>query len=767
MKWWLSSIFLCILIIVCTDSSAQTTSSFEPVKEESILVYTDKSSYLAGEILWFGALLKTDTVTTNFNSSRILYVELLNDAGKPVSQAKIGLTNGGGEGSFYLPLNVSTGVYTLAAYSSKLKNAGSGYFFYKKITVINTIRNSPPTDSLSDETARIQFFPESGVILNNVLTKVGVQVTETNTGHPLENTNGYIIENKKDTVARFLTGQLGLGQFMFMPRADKQYEGIISYAGTVSTVQMLPAVKNAGYHLSVTEETDLFRINITSANIVAGKVSLLVVSAESGLSFSDSFTIHSNKKSIDIAKSRLESGFTRLILMDNHNETVAERLIFSPGNASVQKLQLSTDKTVYSSREKINISIGNNNTSDRIKGSLSVSYFPEAGITPNEDWTTALTDSRNSYSATEMENLLLVYGSNNIKAGVSTNDDFVPEYDGHIVTARVTSSWNGQPAAGIRCVLSVPSAIPFGFYMGTSDSNGFVRFNVKKYYGAGDLIMKVFPEKNTASYKMEVIDPFANFATCHASANKVWLNKADSAELIRRSIAMQVTNSYYPEQVNAFQTPVFNDTLPFFGKAEFSYLLDDYKRFSTMEEVLREYVTNINVNLRNSKLRMTILDEKFQRIYDENILVLLNGVPLSDYNNIFRYDPLKIKKLDVVPRRYLVGNTAFSGIASFETYNSRFDAFDLDPAVVPVEYDGLQLNREFFIPRYENGNKGDLRIPDYRTTLLWKPDVALKENSTNLIETTSSDFKGRYRVVFNGLSEKGSPCYAETTFEIK
>ncbi|MGC4232884.1 MAG: hypothetical protein QM594_07885, partial [Niabella sp.] len=690
-------------------------------------------------------------------------VELLNNEGNPVAQAKIDLTNGCGNGSFYLPLHLSTGVYTLTAYSTKLKNAGSGHFFYKKITVINTIRNNSSADSLSNEAAIINFFPESGTMLHNVPAKIGVQVTETSTNKPLENVNGYIIENKKDTVASFLTGRLGLGQFTFTPKADRQYESIIQYRGTTDIAQTLPAVKNAGYHLSATEETDKYRINISSAHIAAGKASLLVKSA-SGLTISNSVGIHSGQQSIDIDKSELENGLSYLILLDNNNQIVTERLIFKPGNSQTPRLQLTTDKTVYSPREKMNITIAGNSTSAIIKGSVSVSYFPATGIAPYEDLASLLNNS--SYSAAEIENLLLVYGPNNFNMGLNT-DNFVPEYDGHIVTARVTSSWNGQPAPGIRCALSIPSAIPFGFYMGTSDTAGIVRFNVKKYYGSGNVIVKALSEKSSESYKVDLIDPFAGFTASNVSSNKVWLNAADSSDLLRRSIAMQVTNNYYPEQINTFQTPAFKDTLPFFGKAEFSYLLDDYKRFSTMEEVLREYVTNINVSLRNSKLRMTIFDEKYNHIYDNNILVLLDGVPLSDYNSIFNYDPLKVKKLDVVSRRYLLGNTVFSGIASFETYDSKFDAFDLDPTAVSVAYDGMQLNREFFMPRYENGYKGDLRLPDYRTTLLWKPDVILKGNSKNVIEASSSDFKGRYKVVFNGMSEEGIPFYGETTFEIK
>lgn len=37
------------------------------------------------------------------------------------------------------------------------------------------------------------------------------------------------------------------------------------------------------------------------------------------------------------------------------------------------------------------------------------------------------------------------------------------------------------------------------------------------------------------------------------------------------------------------------DSLPFFGRETIKYELDDYVRFSTMEEVLREYVRELNV----------------------------------------------------------------------------------------------------------------------------------------------------------------------------
>ena len=197
--------------------------------------------------------------------------------------------------------------------------------------------------------------------------------------------------------------------------------------------------------------------------------------------------------------------------------------------------------------------------------------------------------------------------------------------------------------------------------------------------------------------------------------------------MLDKSIAMQAQNIYFADSIRKFNPPELADTLPFFGKAEFSYPLDEYKRFTTMEEVLREYVRSINVVLRDGKLYMTMYDELYakmyvdatQAIYRDNILVLLDGVPLMNYNRIFSYDPLKVKKLEVVPRRFVMGGINFNGIASFETYNGRFDGFEMTPGVVAVDYEGLQLQREFYSPSYESNIEKERRVPDFRTTLYW------------------------------------------------
>jgi hypothetical protein len=230
---------------------------------------------------------------------------------------------------------------------------------------------------------------------------------------------------------------------------------------------------------------------------------------------------------------------------------------------------------------------------------------------------------------------------------------------------------------------------------------------------------------------------------------------------------MQAQNIYATDSIRRFSAPGLADTLPFFGKAEFTYRLDDYKRFTTMEEVLREYVMSINVVLRNGKLYMSMWDEAAQTVYTDNILVLLDGVPLMNYDKIFSYDPLKVRKLDVVPRRYQVGGINFKGVASFETYQAKFDGFDLTPGVIAVDYEGLQLQREFYSPVYETDADRQRRLPDFRSTLYWQPDVSTDTTGQRTIEFYTSDQPGKFVVVLQGFDATGKPVSTTSSFIVK
>jgi hypothetical protein len=110
---------------------------------EKIYVHTNKNVYLTGEILWF-KIYNTDGSTNKMlDVSKVVYVELLDNKHNAVLQAKIAMSQGTGNGSFYIPFSLSNGNYQLRAYTNWMKNFEADYFFEKQVTIINPVKSSP------------------------------------------------------------------------------------------------------------------------------------------------------------------------------------------------------------------------------------------------------------------------------------------------------------------------------------------------------------------------------------------------------------------------------------------------------------------------------------------------------------------------------------------------------------------------------------------------------------------------------------------------
>src|SRR5690606_38938097 len=199
------------------------------------------------------------------------------------------------------------------------------------------------------------------------------------------------------------------------------------------------------------------------------------------------------------------------------------------------------------------------------------------------------------------------------------------------------------------------------------------------------------------------------------------------------------------------------DSLLFFRVPDQNYFLDDYTRFGVMEEVMREYVSTILVRKRRNQFYFRTLNKKTNELFSDNPLVLLDGVPVFDFNAIMSYDPLKVWRLQVVASRYYYGKLSFSGIVSYSTYTGDLPDFQLDERALIKEYEGMSWQREFYSPVYELPRQVESRIPDLRTVLLWAPDVSTDGDGERTLTFYSGDLPGTYVVDVQGLTTSGMP----------
>jgi hypothetical protein len=185
-----------------------------------------------------------------------------------------------------------------------------------------------------------------------------------------------------------------------------------------------------------------------------------------------------------------------------------------------------------------------------------------------------------------------------------------------------------------------------------------------------------------------------------------------------------------------------------------------------MEEVLREYVVEVELRRQSQQYKFAVLDIPNKRSFDNNPLVLIDGVPTTDINKVVAFDPLKVKRMDIVARKYFMGDQSFDGIVSLITYNGDLGGFELDQQTIVVDYQGLSLIRQFEEVKYNKQVADKGRLPDLRSLLYWKPRIELKKGNETTISFYTSDLVGDFVMVLKGIDENGNLVNQNHSFSV-
>jgi hypothetical protein len=352
-----------------------------------------------------------------------------------------------------------------------------------------------------------------------------------------------------------------------------------------------------------------------------------------------------------------------------------------------------------------------------------------------------------------------------ISSSNSTSDSkkSMIEYAGHLVTGSVLDKATGKMLSGVRVNLIVDGE---RFILGSakSDQNGVLLFDIGKPYGADHLTIQI-PNRKDSNAIVQLHNPFIT-GTKHTIATKDFFSKEVKVALEERVINQNLQKAFLQQPSASYFLPHFNDSTLFYGKPDKTYYLDDYTRFNTMEEVLREYVVEVELRRQSQQYKFAVLDIPNKRSFDNNPLVLIDGVPTTDINKVVAFDPLKVKRMDIVARKYFMGDQSFDGIVSLITYNGDLGGFELDQQTIVVDYQGLSLIRQFEEVKYNKQVADKGRLPDLRSLLYWKPQLELKKGNETTISFYTSDLVGDFVVVLKGIDENGNLVNQNHSFSV-
>ena len=758
--------------------------------QEKLFVHVDRSFYLAGETMWFKVYNVDGTAHQPLDVSKVVYLEVLDRELVPVLQAKVELDEGTGQGSLALPVSLNSGPYLVRAYTNWMKNFGSAYYFEQPVTVINTFKKlglKPVEETASYD---IQFFPEGGHLVDGLQSKVAFKATDRQgKGVPVQ---GFVMNGKNDTLARFSSLVFGMGHFSFTPGTNQDYRALVRMPDGRTLTRTLPIIQEQGLvmHLADggSDELSLTVSSRTQTTDGSPKNVYLLVHTRNALRKAEARTLNaSGQATFTISKKALGDGVSHFTVFNNARQPVAERLYFQQPRQPLL-LQGATDQPTYGPRQQVRLSLNAEAAGSPAAADLSVAVYRLDSLqaaSQNPDilsylWLTA--DLRGPVEepgyyfsqsspavAAAADNLMLTHGWRRFRwEEVLTQKEAFsfahpPEYGGHLIRGRVLDKRTGEPAPNILTYLASPSR-QIRLLGSRSNRKGEILFDVKDLYGSRDLILQTNTRRDS-TYRFELASPFSPEPPARR------LPVFDLAESFRpllqnRSLHLQVQNVHAAATPIRFHRPAVDSTA-FYGQADKTYLLDDYTRFPVMEEVMREYVAPVMVRKRRGKFHFLVHNDPHKAVFQVDPLVLLDGVPVFDTDKIMAYDPRKVQKLEVMSRLYLLGPISFKGIVSYTTYSGTMPDFEIDPRSLLVDYEGLQLKREFYAPRYETPEQVESRVPDLRNLLYWAPSLTTDRLGKGETTFFTSDLPGTYLVVVQGLTKAGHAGGHAFTFDVK
>lgn len=348
------------------------------------------------------------------------------------------------------------------------------------------------------------------------------------------------------------------------------------------------------------------------------------------------------------------------------------------------------------------------------------------------------------------------------KRNNEVSDEYLAEYEGHIIRGELlnTSNTNASSNQTLAPFISFLGK-DIRFFAGKIGKDNKVYFITKNIGGSNEAVTTISNDIDFAdNYKIELESPF--ISNHGQKALPALVLEGDVETLNKRSMAMQVLYSYTSDSLNRFKSSanLFN------YKPNYSYLLEEYRKFATMQEVVTEFVAFVSFKTLN-KQRYISIDSDNTGYSHGKTLVLLDNIPLMNHEILFNYNPQNIKKIDVYMGRFVFGERWFEGILNFSTHNGDYPELKPDASTRFFNYEGTQLKRIFYSPEYTTSKESLSRLPDFRSTLYWNPDMKVECKDSILVPFYTSDYIGRYKVVVEGITKDGQPIYATSEFTVK
>ncbi|MBR5235606.1 MAG: hypothetical protein IKV24_05345 [Bacteroidaceae bacterium] len=565
--------------------------------QEKVYLHMDNRSYFIGDTIWFKAYVMNATTLHPTQQSGVFYVELLNEKGVEMERKKMRLENGMCHGEFVLKDDYRTGYYEIRAYTRYMLNWGneskawttiaeqptptsefrSNEIFQQSVVPdmnhcmfsrvfpvymkpkepgyykaemewypLHTALAAPEVteEEFMDDSLRISFYPEGGLLVENLPSTVAFEVRDQFGGK--REISGWITEGRNHEITRFYTSGRGRGVFTLSPQSGKKHYAHVEYKGRHYRYELPPIEKQgATIHVypPIGDGDASFSVSVSEQH--SQRLLGWTLQCRGMVTDFDTLTLRSNATyRVMIAKESLKPGVNQLTLFTPQGEILADRLFFvSPKQVSKFFVENLPDSVQPYEEVKINMRL----------------HDPRSWL-PQGHFSLSITDAKergeNTHDTRDIRSELLL---------ASDLKGFIENVDSYFAHANDTAI-----AADIDRLMLV---------------QGWRRYEWKSMASNKDFIPRYTPEKGLEidGYVISDIVKQEHFARA---------DKYKRIPKVRVKINMDANGLHYNTECLADSLGRFHFDIdkPFYGNALLSIFLSDKKDPSQVTKLIRKVI---------------------------------------------------------------------------------------------------------------------------------------------------------------------------------
>ena len=317
---------------------------------------------------------------------------------------------------------------------------------------------------------------------------------------------------------------------------------------------------------------------------------------------------------------------------------------------------------------------------------------------------------------------------------------YMPELKGNIINGILKDYTTNKPLKNIEIVFSVVGQGAKCQFFKSNESGNF--YFLMNETGLQQIVIQTF-KADLNDYYVELNPDFISSVN-HSLPGPFYPDTSKLEALNKSIISMQIENLYQPYRQSYQRVKAIPDTISFYGEPVYSVKLSDFIQLTTVREVIKEIVPYVTTRKKAGKFYFQLLSVANSIVLEKNPLVLVDGTPFYDIGQILDMRSSGVEQIDVLNQRYFFDEQVFDGILHFITKKGSLDNLELDQSAFRQAYAGFQSKVKFISPMYNTESLKNSRIPDFRNTLYWNPDLHTQKNGTATFEFYTSDEEGDY-----------------------